>query len=85
MGETLIKVQLIIGNATPTHSQILLENGGFVKNRRRFKMPFQDVGRLLQPLLKQARTEAGGAPFQIEATKQLAQIFKLALKELKEH
>jgi len=55
------------------------------KSNLRFKMPFQDVARLLQPLLKQARTEAGGAPFQIEATKQLAQIFKLALKELKEH
>jgi len=49
------------------------------------KLEPEEVAKLLQPLIKQTRTQAGGAPFQIEAAKQLAQIFKLALKELNKH
>jgi len=49
------------------------------------KLDADEVAELIRPLIRQARHEAGGAPFQVEAAKQLAQMFRLALEELKEH
>jgi len=48
------------------------------------KLEPDEVAKLLQPLIKQVRSVAGGAPFKIEAAKQLAEIFRLAIKEIKE-
>ena len=45
----------------------------------------EEVALRLREELKQVGKEAGGAPFQVEAAKQLAQMFRLALRELKEH
>lgn len=50
---------------------------------REEKLTQEEMAKRLREELKQIGKEAGGAPFQVEAAKQLAEIFKLALKELK--
>lgn len=51
---------------------------------REEKLTQEEMAKRLREELKQIGKEAGGAPFQVEAAKQLAQMFRLALKELKE-